>query len=204
MDKNFPLVFTVAQQVTYNKEELENQLAQMREKLKAQEVIYQDKKAAGYQVSEIYSDIKSIQGKLQETQQALLTGDYPKAKLNFDLMTTSLADLTLSLEQAKQQEVSMMQWLKENAVAITAIIAALGTIGGILVKLKSSASKVGSKVKDKTLKLSEEVKTKLKKKEESGSAASHSAESLSSSSSPTHPSAHSEEKKEGHKEEKKE
>jgi len=40
----------------------------------------------------------------------------------------------------------MMMWLKDNALAITAIIAALGTLSGILVKVTSHTKKLGENV----------------------------------------------------------
>ena len=35
----------------------------------------------------------------------------------------------------------MLLWMKENAVAITAIIAAVGTLGGVAVKITKGAEK---------------------------------------------------------------
>ena len=43
----------------------------------------------------------------------------------------------------------MLLWMKENAVAITAIIAAVGTLGGVAVKITKGAKKLGEDVKDK-------------------------------------------------------
>ncbi len=127
LDKNFPVVFNVSGQVIYNKEELELQLKELKGKLQEQEAIYYDKKSEGYLVSEVFESIKSIKGELQKAQQNILTKKYADAKVSLDLVQSGVADVAESLSEVKKQKVSLGQWLKDNALTITAVVAALGT-----------------------------------------------------------------------------
>ncbi len=162
VDKSFPITFTVTAQVQYNKEDLQAQLTLLRAQLQEQQDVYQDKKAEGYFVSEIFDTIKTTQKQLQDAQEQLLKNELADAKVTMDVASTSLADLTTSLQNARKQKVTPLMWAKDNLLAITAIIAALGTLGGILVKLKSHAAKVT----EQAGKLTEDVKNRFKKKEE--------------------------------------
>lgn len=170
-DKNFPLTFNLVEEIKYNKEELQNRLSLLKEQFKQQEDIYMDKKARGYLVSEIFENIKSIQKQIQDTQQFVLSGKYAEASINLDMMTAAIADLTVDLEQSRKQKVTPMMWLKDNALAITAIVAALGTVGGILVKVLLKVKSQAVKVKEQAQRLTEDMKKKfpMKKNGSNGS-----------------------------------
>ena len=157
LDKSFPINLTITEQVKYNKDELSAKLEESKKKLDEQEKIYYDKKAQGFLVNEMFDSIKSAKNKLQETQQQLLTNKLADAKVNLDLIDTSLIDITQNLKDVKQQEQTFLMWIKDNAVAIAAIIAALGTIGGFVIK-------ASSKVKTHATQLGESVKQKINAK----------------------------------------
>jgi len=149
LDKNFHVSFDVAKKVQYNKEEIQAKAAQLKEQLQQLESSYYDKKALGYLVAEIFDSIKSIQEQLQDAQQQILTNHLEEAKVSLDLTEGAVSDLAVDLERAKKEKITIMKWLKENALAITAIVAALGTLSGIFIKIKHQAVKVGEDVKRK-------------------------------------------------------
>lgn len=163
-DKSFPVQFTVAEEAVYNKDELLAQLTVMRQRFDEQERIYTTKKSEGYLVSEVFESMKVVKKQLLDVQQQLLTNKYAEAKINLDLAITSLDDIAKDLELSQKQKVTALSWLKENALAITAILAALGTLGGFMVKLKGHAQKVG----EQAMKVGETMKERMKKKETKG------------------------------------
>lgn len=157
LDKNFLLNLSVAETVKYNKEELQQRFQELKQNLSTQEKIYNEKKAAGYLVTEVFDSIKAANAKVEESEKYLLTNKLADAKINLDLLTSDINDLVLKLEQVKKQKQTVLMWIKDNAVAIAAIIAALGTISGFLIK-------ASSKVKTGATKISENVKQKISKK----------------------------------------
>ncbi|MBI4151662.1 PKD domain-containing protein [Candidatus Woesearchaeota archaeon] len=148
-DKKIPLTFSVKEPVSYNVSALQDSFQDVKKALMAQESLYTAKKAEGFLVVEIYDAIKTAQKQVQDAQQQLLTQNYHDAKLAIDLANTTITDVTASLQNARKQKQSPLIWLKDNAVAITAIVAASGTISGLLIKVKNKASKIGENVKMK-------------------------------------------------------
>ena len=73
LDKSFPAKFNITQQIQYDKDALQNQLTELKNRLNEQEKIYTTKKSEGYLVSEIYDNIKNVQKQIQDSQQQLLT-----------------------------------------------------------------------------------------------------------------------------------
>src|SRR3989344_345582 len=127
-EKIFPITFTVAEQVKVDKEELELTLKELKQKLQEQEDMYYEKKADGYLVAEVFDSIKDTKDQLQAAQQQILTSKLEEASVNVNLAAPSVDEITRRLETAVKQEQTILMWLKENAVAITAIIAAVGTL----------------------------------------------------------------------------
>ena len=158
LDKTFPINLTLVKEIEYNQEELETQFRLLKEKLQEQEQLYAQKKSQNYLVTEIYeSGLKPAKNKVQQIQEQLLTGKLAGAKVDLDLLSSVITDLTTNLEQAQKLKVTKLQWLKDNAGAIAAIILAFGTIGGFLAAWAKKA-KTGAE------KLTESVKQKLEKK----------------------------------------
>src|SRR3989338_10186167 len=155
-EKIFPLTFAVAEQVKVNKEELETNLLELKEKLKTEEDKYYEKKADGFLVSEVFDTIKSTKGQLQDAQEKMLTGRLQEAQVNVNLVGSAIADITYRLDDAKKPNQTVLSWMKDNLVTITAIIAAVGTLSGVAVKLSKGAKKLGEDVAGK-------VAVKLKK-----------------------------------------
>ncbi len=172
LEKGFPLSFTVNEQVTYNKEELQTKLNQLKEQLKQEESVYYEKKAQGYQVSELFDVIKTIRTQIQTTQQQILIGKLADAQIGSDLTAAAITDLSTNLVNAQKPKVTIMAWLKENSLAITATVAAFGTLSGIVVKLMFHITKAKNQVKEQAQKLGEDVRKKFplrrKKEEENG------------------------------------
>ena len=148
-ERIFPLNFAVAEQVKVNKKELELTLKELKEKLQSQEDLYYEKKADGYLVAEVFDSIKDTKDQLQVAQQQVLTGNLVDAKVNVDLAGPAIEDITYRLQDAQKPKQTPLLWLKENAVAITAIIAAVGTMSGVAVKVTKGAKKLGEDVKEK-------------------------------------------------------
>ena len=141
-DKSFPLQFTARQSAAYSKEELQAELQKLKDRFNEQEAAYYEKKAQGYLVSEFSDAMKNIKEKLQEAQLQILTEKGEEAKVTMNLAAIAVTDFQEDLSLAKKEKVEPLRWLKENALAITAIIAAFGTLSGILIKLKHHAVKV--------------------------------------------------------------
>lgn len=148
-EKIFPITFAVAEQVKINKEDLELKLTELKKKLQVQEDQYYEKKAENYLVAEVFETIKSTKKQLQDAQQQILTNKLEDAKLNVDLAEPGIEDITHRLEDATKPKQTPLVWLKDNAVAITAIIAAVGTLSGVAVKVTKGAQKLGGDVKEK-------------------------------------------------------
>jgi len=157
-EKIFPLTFAVEEQVKVNKEELEFKLGELKKKLQEQEDQYYEKKAENYLVAEVFENIKATKKQLQDAQQQLLTNNLLEAKVNVDLAGPTIEDITYRLDDAKQPKQTPLLWLKENAVAITAIIAAVGTLSGLAVKVTKGAQKIGGDVKEKFTSKKEQAK----------------------------------------------
>src|SRR3989338_8418911 len=155
-EKIFPVTFAVAEQVKVNKEELETNLLELKEKLKTEEDKYYEKKADGFLVSEVFDTIKSTKGQLQDAQEKMLTGRLQEAQVNVNLVGSAIADITYRLDDAKKPNQTVLSWMKDNLVTITAIIAAVGTLSAVAVKLSKGAKKLGEDVAGK-------VAVKLKK-----------------------------------------
>ncbi len=172
LDKNFPLTFSLKKGEAYNKEELQAKFEELKKQLQEQENIYYDKKSDGYLVSEVFDNIKSTQKQLQEVQQQLLTNKLSEAKVGLELTGGAITDLSADLTQVRKQKVTLLMWMKENAVAITAIIASLGALGGILVKVKTHAVKMKDQaqkfVQEGAQKISEKIEEGKKKKNGNG------------------------------------
>ena len=132
-----------------DKEELEAKLAELKKKLQEQEDLYYEKKAENYLVVEVFENIKATKKQLQDAQQQILTHHLEDAKVNVDLAAPAIEDITYRLEDAQKPKQTPLLWLKENAVAITAIIAAVGTLSGVAVKVTKGAKKLGEDVKEK-------------------------------------------------------
>lgn len=161
---NFPVNFSFTEQIKYNKDELQTRLDELKKRLQEQESIYYDKKSEGYPVSEVFENIKQAQKQLQDAQQQIFTEKLAEARVSLDLASLGIDDIVNNLAKVKKQKVTLMMWLKENALAITATIAALGTLGGILLKLKKHAVKVTEKAKEFATKKDTKSKKKPKKK----------------------------------------
>ncbi len=157
-EKVFPVTFAVAGQVKVDKKELELKLAELKKKLQGQEDLYYEKKAQNYLVAEVFDSIKATKKQLQDAQQQILTNNLAEAKVNVDLATPAIDDIAYRLEDAQKPKQTPLLWLKENAVAITAIIAAVGTLSGLAVKVTKGAKKLGEDVKEKFTKKEEKHK----------------------------------------------
>lgn len=166
LDKNFPFNFEVMQEIQYSKEELEPEFNKLKEEFSVQEGIYYEKKADGYPVSETFESMKIIQGQIRTIQQQLLTNELQKAKVNMELLSLSIIDLKKDLENIKKPKVTLLMWMKENALAITAIIAALGTLSGVIIKIIGHAKKVKEHAKNIPLKFKKEAKSETEVKKE--------------------------------------
>ena len=141
LDKNFPIILNVTQQVEYDKISMSAELAALKQQLDEQEKTYYDKKADGYLVSEMADQIKDLKEQVLETEQQLFTGKLADASVGLYIGKSAISDLSNDLQSATKLKVTPLQWLKENAVAIAAIIAAFGTISGLLIKAKHKAAK---------------------------------------------------------------
>jgi len=159
-EKFFPVIFTVAEQVKINKEELELELAKLKLQLQEQEDLYYQKKAEEYLVDEVFDNIKDTKKQLQDAQQQILTGKLEEASINVDLAAPAIEDIKYRLGDAQKPKRTALLWLKENAIAITAIIAAVGTLSGLAVKVSKGARKLGGEVKGKFTRKDKEEKGK--------------------------------------------
>lgn len=165
LDKVFPVSFSVNKPIEYNKDELQTQLNQLKNQEQLIEKDYNQKKLAGYLVSELSSKVQSNNDKLEAAQQQILSGKLAEAKITLDLTASALQDTNTSLTNAVKEEKSFLQWLSENLSLVVGLITGLATIGtaiGFLVKHFKTA---GEKVKEKITAKKEEPKKEEHKKE---------------------------------------
>ncbi|MEK6900260.1 MAG: PKD domain-containing protein, partial [Nanoarchaeota archaeon] len=132
--KTFPVSFKVAGS-DLNKEDLEVTFNALKQKLQELEGIYYEKKADNFMLDGISDSIKEVKGQLQKAQQQMLTDQLGDAKVNLDLASPTIDDITLSLSEAEETKQKILPWLKDNAIALTTIVAAVGTLGGVAVKV---------------------------------------------------------------------
>ncbi len=145
-DKIFPLTFAVAQQAKVNPQELDAKIKELKQKLQEQEGSYYAKKADGYLVAEVFDTIKSTKNQLQDAQEKMLTGHLSEAQVDVNLVASAVDDISHNLDDAQKPNQTLLSWLKDNSVAVTAIIAAVGTLSGVAVKLTKGAKKLGEDV----------------------------------------------------------
>ena len=157
-EKIFLVTFAVAEQVKVNKEELDLKLKELKQKLQEQEDLYYEKKADNYIVAEIFENIKATKKQLQDAQQQILTNRLEEAKVTVVIAEPIIEDITNRLQDAKKPKQTILLWMKDNAIAITAIIAAIGTLSGLMVKVTAGAKKLGGDVKTKFTKKEEKSK----------------------------------------------
>lgn len=162
-EKMFPITLQVAGQ--RDKAELQQTLTELKQRLQEQENIYSEKKAQNYLVSEIFESIKSLKKQLQDAQRDLLTNELDSAAVALDLTGPSINDIARDLGEVKKQKQTILVWLKDNALALTTIIAGLGTVSTFIVKASLRAKKLGEEVRDKAKKLGEDVKERIVKKQ---------------------------------------
>ncbi len=164
LDKNFPLTFNVTAQIQYNKDELQTKFDTLKANFTQLRATYSQKKADGFPVGDLVESLNNMDQKFQSVQQQLLTNKLGDAKVGLDIIAVGIVDIQKNLDNVKKPEVTLLMWMKDNAIAIAAIIAALGTIGGFLAKTLVHAKKVKEQAAQK---LSEMPKTfPWKKKEE--------------------------------------
>lgn len=162
-ERIFLVTFAVTEQVKVNKEELELKLKELKQKLQEQEDLYYEKKADNYIVAEIFENIKATKKQLQEAQQQILTNRPEEAKVTIVLAEPIIEDIIYRLQDAKKPKQTVLLWMKDNAIAITAIIAAIGTLSGLVVKVTAGAKKLGGDVKIKFTKKEEKFKQNTSK-----------------------------------------
>jgi hypothetical protein len=166
LDKTFPLNFTLTKSAVYNKEELQNVLNGLKAKVVAQEDLYYEKKSQGFLVSEQFDNIKSNKDRLENAQQMILTGKLADAKVSLDLVSSTIEDTNVTLNKAKKEEKSFLQWLGENIGTVAAIITGLAAIGTGLKFTVDHFKKAGEKVKEKIATKKEVGKDGAQHKEE--------------------------------------
>ena len=145
MEKKFPLTFEVTQKQQYSEEEIQANFDKLKEEFNKQQTIYYQKKAEGYPVAEVLDSIKQIEAQFRTAQQQLITNNLQEAKITLEMIAPALTDLTSQLQNVQKPKVTLLMWMKDNALAITAIIAAVGTLAGIIAKLFSHAKDVKEK-----------------------------------------------------------
>ena len=195
--KSIPLSFTVKQKRVYSQEELTVKLNELKSSIQKLDEQYYEKKSQDYLVAEIFDSIKDAKSKIQDAQEQLLTNNLAEASVTLDILTSIVEDTNSGLENAKKKEVTILQWLKENALAITAIVAAFGTLSGIIIKVTKQARKIGEDVKNK---VTTTINTKNKKdKEKNDSTSKNDSNSRSKEEKKNETSSDKKEKEESNK-----
>lgn len=119
----------------------------LKEQLKKYESDYLEKKSEGYLVSEIYDSIKDARSKLQNAQLAVSEGNSKDAEKYLLLAQLSTDDVKTGLENARKTQKTFFDKIKENAVLITTVSAAIVAIIGLMERQKSKMNKLKEKMK---------------------------------------------------------
>ena len=115
-----------------NASSLSAQLSQSREQLKDYDAEYLDKRAKGFMVSEVYDAIKGVKENVENEQMALSEdrlADVQKYLLRAQL---GLEEVKSGLQNARTEQKSWSESLKDNALLITTVIAAFAAVIGLI------------------------------------------------------------------------
>jgi len=147
LGKNFNIpIEIIDESKIYNASELSSRLNALKSQMDSYEADYLKKKADEYLVGDIYDSIKSVKNSIQAAQQNLLSGKLSDVSTALALMDTQSKDIADFLKQAQKPKKSFFDLIKENALLITTLAAALAAMGGIMARLKASARRVGETV----------------------------------------------------------
>ncbi|MFA5176172.1 MAG: hypothetical protein WC413_02845 [Candidatus Nanoarchaeia archaeon] len=166
---------------TFNITELSNALATLKKEYNLLEQEYQNKKLEGFPVDIYKGDLEDINTNIKSAQTYFYQENYKNAKISLDLASETVTDLKEKLSNAKKQEKTLGQKIKENltyiagiAAALVSILTAYKLIGNHINKKK--IMELHQKGKDKLLTFKQKVelneihtkarKKKAKKKEE--------------------------------------
>lgn len=146
LDKSIPVRFAVGQGVSMSAAELQSELESIREKAQSYENEYVQKKSNGYLVEGALDNIETARNYIKTAQEALLQNKLSTARLNMDLAKLNLDDAKRIIDTAPKQKLNIAAFFRENALAITATIAALAAVSGIIMKLVGHAKTFGEKM----------------------------------------------------------
>jgi hypothetical protein len=120
-----------------------------REKLRAYEAQYQQKKSEGYLVSEVYDSIKGAKNYVATIQLLIEEGKFSDAKMNLALLELSLDDINNGIQSALKTKQTFTDKLKNNALLISSVIAAIVAIFGLYERQKIKMKALKDKMKEK-------------------------------------------------------
>ena len=136
-------------QETVNASLLFEQFNQTKELLNGLESQYLDKKSRGYLVSEIYDSIKNVKDNLQSAQFALADGKFKDAQKYLLLAQSGLDDVKSGIENAVQPQKTFLDKVKDNALLITTISAAIVAVISMIERQKNKVKALREKLRMK-------------------------------------------------------
>jgi PKD repeat protein len=144
-DNSFSVNFSVGSLLQLSHADLQKQLEEIKKVAQDYESQYFQKKSEGYLVEAAQESIKVAREYIKSAEESLITGKLQSTKSNLELATSNLNDAKRILETALKEKKNIAQLLRENALAITAVIAALAGVSGIILRAIRHARRFGER-----------------------------------------------------------
>ena len=115
-----------------NASALSVQLAQYREQFRQYDSEYLDKKARGFIVAEVYDTLKDTKDSLDDAQISLSEKRLNEAQKHLFRAQLGLEDVKIGLQNARRVQKNLADRIKDNALLITAVFAAIAAVVGLI------------------------------------------------------------------------
>lgn len=149
--------------LTLNATLLASQLADIKSTINGYENQYLDKKAQGYLVSEVYDSIKQVKDNLQQAQLALTENRLEDTQKSLSLAKLGLDDVKNGLANARTEQKSLVDKIKDNAVLITTVAAAIAVIVGFIEHQHKKFKEIRERIAQRRKEAEKAAKKKRKK-----------------------------------------
>ncbi|MEM4336468.1 MAG: hypothetical protein QXG86_00490 [Candidatus Woesearchaeota archaeon] len=132
-----------------NATEIINKFNLYKEKLREYELEYSRKKSEGYLVSEVYDSIKNARNHVSGIQLDIEEKKFSSAKSKLLLLELSLEEIDYGLKNSLKQKITLGERLRQNALLISALVAAIAGIIGLYEKQRQKLKQIKEKMKNK-------------------------------------------------------
>jgi hypothetical protein len=111
-----------------NVTQISDALAVLKQRYLELEQEYQNKKAEGFPLDIVYDKLRQTSGFITETQSSFFEGNYRKVQANLGILEGNLADIATQLKNARRQEETFKDKIKDNLLFFGSLAAAIVSI----------------------------------------------------------------------------